>query len=43
MVDRLSRNLARQELEEKIKVGVLREGATRITEDTLLIVDERSD
>ena len=39
IVDRLSRNLACEELRQRINEGVLREGSTRIKDDTLLIVD----
>jgi hypothetical protein len=38
-IDRLSRNLARADLGEEISAGILSEGARRIEEDTLLIVD----
>lgn len=39
VIDRLSRNLARKGLAERLGDCVLREGALRIREDTLLIVD----
>ena len=36
IVDRLSRNLAREDLREAINEGVLQEGSTRIKDNTLL-------
>lgn len=39
VIERLSRNLARRRLAEHLGEAVLREGAGRIREDTLLIVD----
>jgi hypothetical protein len=38
-IDRLSRNLARKGLGNDISAGILAEGATRIEQNTLLIVD----
>lgn len=38
-IDRLSRNLGRKELGSEISAGILAEGAGRIEQDTLLIVD----
>ena len=38
-VDRLSRNLGRKELGSEISAGILAEGADRIEQNTLLIVD----
>jgi len=39
VIERLSRNLAREGLAESIGESVLREGSLRVKEDTLLIVD----
>jgi len=38
-IDRLSRNLAREGLGDEISAGILAEGAGRIEQNTLLIVD----
>jgi len=39
VIERLSRNLARRGLAHAIGEAVLKEGAVKVTEDTLLIVD----